>query len=44
MNLNRIFGLYTIGFLAVTILIGIAEAVFGLSNRFIGWIFKSFGA
>jgi cation/acetate symporter len=39
MNLNRIFGLYTIGFLAVTILIGIAEAVFGLSNRFIGWIF-----
>ena len=32
MNLNRIFGLYTIGFLAVTILIGIAEAVFGLGS------------
>jgi cation/acetate symporter len=39
MNLNKIFGLYTISFLAITILIGIAEAVFGLPNRWIGWIF-----
>jgi cation/acetate symporter len=39
MNLNKIFGLYTVGFIVVTILIGIAEAVFGLSNKVIGWIF-----
>jgi cation/acetate symporter len=39
MNLNKVFGLYTVGFLAVTILIGIAEAIFGLPNRVIGWIF-----
>jgi cation/acetate symporter len=31
--------LYTLSFLAVTILIGIAEQVFGLPNRWIGWIF-----
>jgi cation/acetate symporter len=39
MSLNRIFGLYTIAFLAVTIIIGIAEAFFGLPNRWIGWLF-----
>lgn len=39
MNLNKVFGIYTVGFLAVTILIGIAEAVFHLENRIIGWIF-----
>jgi cation/acetate symporter len=39
MSLKQIFGLYTLGFLAVTLLIGIAEAVFGLSPRWIGWIF-----
>jgi len=41
MNLNKVFGLYTVGFIAVTILIGIAEAVFGLSSRWIGWIFMA---
>jgi cation/acetate symporter len=39
MSLRKIFGLYTLGFLAVTLLIGIAELVFGLPNRWIGWIF-----
>jgi cation/acetate symporter len=39
MNLNKIFGLYTVGFLAITVLIGVAEAYFGLSNRVIGWLF-----
>jgi len=39
MSLGKIFGLYTLSFLAVTILIGIAEQVFGLPPRWIGWIF-----
>jgi len=39
MKLSKIFGLYTIAFLTVTILIGLAEALFGLPNRWIGWIF-----
>jgi cation/acetate symporter len=39
MHLNKIFGLYTIGFLAVTIAIGIAEAYFGMPRRWIGWTF-----
>ena len=39
MSLAKIFGLYTIGFLGVTILIGIAEIFFGLPNAWIGWIF-----
>src|SRR5512145_415793 len=39
MQLNKIFGLYTISFIVVTVLIGIAEAVFGLSKAWIGWIF-----
>jgi cation/acetate symporter len=38
-TLDKIFGLYTVGFLGVTILIGIAELAFGLPNRWIGWIF-----
>ncbi len=38
-TLDRIFGLYTVGFLGVTVLIGIAELAFGLPNRWIGWIF-----
>lgn len=41
MSLRQIFGLYTLGFLGVTILIGIAEAVFGLPNDWIGWIFMA---
>ncbi len=39
MSLRKIFILYTLGFLGVTILIGIAEQLFGLPNRWIGWIF-----
>jgi cation/acetate symporter len=39
MSLAAIFGLYTVGFLGVTVLIGIAEAVFGMPNAWIGWIF-----
>jgi cation/acetate symporter len=41
MSLNRIFGIYTIAFLAVTIAIGIAEAAFGLSPRMIGYLFMA---
>jgi cation/acetate symporter len=39
MSLAKIFGYYTLGFLGVTILIGIAERLFGLPNVWIGWIF-----
>jgi cation/acetate symporter len=39
MHLNKIFGLYTVAFLAVTLLIGLGEAFFGLSKQWIGWIF-----
>ena len=39
MSLGKIFGLYTICFLGVTLLIGIAEQLFGLSPQWIGWIF-----
>ena len=41
MTLDKIFGLYTLGFLLVTILIGIAELVFGLPSQWIGWIFMA---
>ena len=41
MSLDRIFGLYTLGFLLVTILIGIAELAFGLPSKWIGWIFMA---
>jgi len=41
MSLDKIFGLYTLGFLGVTILIGIGEMAFGLPNRWIGWIFMA---
>ena len=44
MSLAKIFTLYTIGFLGVTILIGIAEVLFGLPNAWIGWIFMAFVA
>jgi cation/acetate symporter len=40
-TLDKIFGLYTLGFLGVTILIGIAELTFGLPNRWIGWLFMA---
>jgi cation/acetate symporter len=39
MSLNKVFGLYTVAFLVVTILIGVAEAVFDLPKNWIGWIF-----
>jgi cation/acetate symporter len=41
MSLAKIFTLYTVGFLGVTILIGIAEVLFGLPNAWIGWIFMA---
>ena len=41
MSLRKIFTLYTLGFLGVTILIGLAEWLFGLPNRWIGWIFMA---
>ena len=42
MSLDKIFGLYTVGFLGVTVLIGIGEIAFGLSaTRWIGWIFMA---
>jgi cation/acetate symporter len=39
MSLGKIFGWYTIGFLTVTILIGLAQALFGLPNQWVGWLF-----
>jgi cation/acetate symporter len=41
MSLDKIFGLYTIGFLAVTVLIGIGEWLGIFSNQMIGWIFMA---
>ena len=41
MSLDKIFGLYTLGFLGITILIGIGEVFFGLPNKWIGWLFMA---
>jgi cation/acetate symporter len=41
MSLDKIFGLYTLGFLLVTILIGVAEYAFGLTPKWIGWIYMA---
>src|SRR5262245_7051324 len=41
LSLEKIFGLYTVGFLGVTILIGIGEAIGLFSNQMIGWIFMA---
>jgi cation/acetate symporter len=41
MSLEKIFGLYTVGFLGVTVLIGIGEAIGLFSNQMIGWIFMA---
>jgi cation/acetate symporter len=41
MSLERIFGLYTVSFLGVTVLIGIGEAIGLFSNQMIGWIFMA---
>ena len=38
MNLRKIFTLYTVGFLGVTILLGLAEHFFDLPNRWIGML------
>jgi cation/acetate symporter len=40
-NLGRIFALYTAGFVAVTVALGLAEAYLGLSKAWIGWIFMA---
>jgi cation/acetate symporter len=40
-TLDKIFGLYTVAFIAVTILIGLAEYFLGLSPKWIGWIFMA---
>ena len=39
MSLGKIFGWYTVSFLAITILIGLAQVMFGLPNRWVGWLF-----
>ena len=41
LSLQRIFGYYTVGFLGITILIGIGEAIGLFSNQMIGWIFMA---
>ena len=41
MSLDKIFGLYTLGFLLVTVLIGVAEYAFGLTPKWIGWIYMA---
>jgi cation/acetate symporter len=40
-TLGKIFGLYTLAFLAVTVLIGLAEYLLGLPPRWIGWTFMA---
>jgi cation/acetate symporter len=39
MSLGKIFGWYTVSFITVTILIGLAQALFGLPNKWVGWLF-----
>src|SRR5512145_1237181 len=41
MSLRKIFTLYTLGFIGVTILIGLLERFAGLPNRWIGWLFMA---
>jgi cation/acetate symporter len=41
MSLDKIFGLYTIGFLGVTLVIGLMEQLRVISNQHIGWIFMA---
>ena len=41
MSLDKIFGLYTIGFLGVTVLIGVLEYMRLVTNQHIGWIFMA---
>ncbi|HEY8370763.1 MAG TPA: sodium:solute symporter family protein [Thermodesulfobacteriota bacterium] len=39
MNLRKVFLLYTLAFIGVTILIGLLERFAGLPNQWIGWLF-----
>jgi cation/acetate symporter len=39
MSLGKIFGWYTVSFIGITILIGLAQALFGLPNKWVGWLF-----
>jgi cation/acetate symporter len=41
MSLDKIFGLYTVAFLGITILIGIGERLGFFSNQMIGWLFMA---
>ncbi len=41
LSLQKIFGYYTVGFLGITVLIGIGEAIGLFSNQMIGWIFMA---
>jgi cation/acetate symporter len=41
MSLDKIFGLYTIAFLGITVLIGVGERMGLFSNQMIGWIFMA---
>src|SRR6266511_2388200 len=41
MSLDKIFGLYTVAFLGITVLIGIGEWMRLFSNQMIGWIFMA---
>jgi cation/acetate symporter len=40
-TLDKIFGLYSVAFIGVTILIGLAEYLLGLPPKWIGWIFMA---
>jgi cation/acetate symporter len=40
-TLGKIFGLYTVAFLGITVLIGLAEYLLGLPPKWIGWIFMA---
>jgi cation/acetate symporter len=40
-SLDKIFGLYTVCFLGITVLIGVGEAIGLFSNQMIGWIFMA---
>ena len=40
-SLNKVYGIYTLGFLGFVILMAILE-VAGVSNTIIGWLFVAF--
>ena len=41
MSLDKIFGIYTVLFLGITVLIGIGERMGLFSNQMIGWLFMA---